>query len=142
MWTSDDFPGAQNVPWQLLIRARYVHEIDAVVASLVFNQLAAVASTEIAAHVAAAGRSTVHTSDRATAEQKVAAMSAIMDWDGPICGTRYPGWWHHGPRPHFEGISDPICSVAFAKAAELVNRAGSEELQKNLGSVLTEGFAV
>lgn len=141
MWTIDDFPGANNVPWQLLIRARYVHEIDAVVASLVFNQVAAVASTEIAAHVAEAGRRTVHTSDRATAEQKLTAMSAIMDWDGPVCGTRYPGWWHHGPGPRFEGLSDPIAGVAFARAAELVNRAGSEELQKSLGSVLTEGVA-
>jgi hypothetical protein len=139
MWRSDDFPG-DNVPWQLLIRARYVHEIDAIVASIVYHQIAAVASTEVARQVAEAGQSAVHSSDRATAEQKVSALSAVMDWDGPICGTRYPGWWPHGPH-RFEELSDPIIKVVLARAAELVNRAGSEELQKNLGSVLSERVA-
>jgi hypothetical protein len=29
MWDVDRFPGAEHVPWQLLIRARYAHELDA-----------------------------------------------------------------------------------------------------------------
>jgi hypothetical protein len=140
MWTPEDFPGAENVPWQLLIRARYVHEIDALVASVVFNKIAAVASTDVAVAVAQAARSAVPSSEHATAEHKVAALSAVMDFDGPLCGTRYPGWWH-GPH-RLEGVSDPIASVVLAKAAELVNRAGSEELQKNLGGVLSERVAV
>ena len=55
MWTQDDFPGADHVPWQLLIRARFVHEIDAVIASRVVTRLAPALGREKAVRLAAAG---------------------------------------------------------------------------------------
>ena len=59
MWDSDNFPGADNVPWQLLIRARFAHEIDAILASVVVARVGAVASVDITRQVAAVAQGVI-----------------------------------------------------------------------------------
>jgi hypothetical protein len=138
MWDIDNFPGAQNVPWQLLIRARFAHEIDAVLASTVVRQVAAVASSKVAHVVAAAAEeaSTSGNRERATAKQRLSAFDAALDFDD-WCGTQWPHHWPR-PRPRYDDLFDPMTEVVVARALDLVQRGGSEELQKTLGSALTE----
>lgn len=138
MWDIDHFPGAENVPWPLLIRARLVHELDAALASTVVRQVSLVASKKVSRVVAAAAHEAVAGGNRepATAEQRISAFDAVLDFDD-WCGTPWPHRWP-GPRPHFDELSDPIAEVVIARAAELVRRGGSEELQKTLGSTLAE----
>ena len=70
MWTPDDFPGADNVPWQLLIRARFAHEIDAIIGSIAINAVGRVAAADVVAKVvqvaneSVAGREPVKTGPR------------------------------------------------------------------------------
>lgn len=143
MWTQDDFPGAGNVPWQLLIRARYAYEIDALIASTVVRAVAVVGSRELTAKVAEAATAGVHASKRdeeATDGQRISFLSAAADWeDGGICP---PYWPWHGPRPHYvDEISDPIVAVVLERASALVAAGASEHLQASLGQVLQGGFA-
>ena len=141
MWTQDDFPGAQGVPWQLLIRARYTHEIDALIASTVVRAVSTVASRELTQKVAEAARAGVAASERgvpAGADQRVGFLDAAADWDDTgIC----PPWWPwHGPRPHYvDDVSDPITAVVLASAAQLVGKGGSAALQASLGRAVAEG---
>jgi hypothetical protein len=138
MWDIDHFPGADHVPWQLLIRARLVHELDAAVASTIVGQVSAVASTKVAHAVMRAAYDGGANGNReeASGEQRLAAFDAVLDFDD-WCGTPWPHRWP-GPRPHLDDLSDPITEVVLGKALELVRRAGSEELQKTLGSTLAE----
>jgi hypothetical protein len=133
MWTPDDFPGADNVPWQLLIRARFAHEIDAIIASLVVNQLGArlgraQATRLVEAAVVKRGK------DTATAEQKVAVISQLADWDGEICPPNWPFRWPPKKRG-FEELSDPITVIGLARAQELVGLA-SPQLKQQFGDAL------
>ncbi|MGY2877012.1 hypothetical protein ACVW00_004202 [Marmoricola sp. URHA0025 HA25] len=138
MWDIDNFPGADHVPWQLLIRARQVREIDAVLASVIVEQVGAVASGKVTHLVASAAQASIAGGNRepATSEQRIAAFDAALDFDDWRCGT-VPRRWP-GPRPRFEDLSDPITDVVISRAVDLVQRAGSEELQKSLGSALAE----
>jgi hypothetical protein len=138
MWDIDNFPGADHVPWQLLIRARQVREIDAVLASVIVEQIGAVASKKVTHSVASAAEISIAGGNRepATAEQRVAAFDAALDFDDWRCGT-VPHRWP-GPRPRFDDLSDPIADVVISRALDLVRQAGSEELQKSLGSTLAE----
>jgi len=137
MWSQEDFPTG-NIPFQLLIRARYVHEIDAVVGSVILKTLEDVASREVAVAVSTAANAAVfgRHDEKVDAEHALSAMSALADFDD-WCGTYWPRW--RGPRPHrFDGVDDPIASVILSRAADLVGVAGSETLQKSLGGVLGE----
>jgi len=137
MWDIDNFPGADNVPWQLLIRARLVDEIDAVLASTVVRQVGAVASSKVAHAVARAAEAGIAggNRERASAEQRVAAFDAALEFDD-WCGTSWP---HHWPKPKSLGdLGDPIAEVVIGRALDLVRQGGSEELQKTLGSTLAE----
>ena len=144
MWTQDDFPGAKSVPWQLLIRARYTHEIDALIASTVVRAVSTVASRELTEKVAEQAWAGVAASERgvpAGTEQRLGFLDAAAEWDdGGIC----PPWWPwHGPRPHYvDQASDPITAVVLASAAELVSKCGSAALQGSLGRALAEGAAL
>jgi hypothetical protein len=139
MWDIDNFPGADHVPWQLLIRARLVREIDAVIASTVVRNLAEVASSKVTHTVTRAAQAGLEEGNReqATSEQRLAAFDAALDFDD-WCGTRPRPWPWPGPRPHFEDLSDPMAEVVIGQALDLVRRAGSEQLQKSLGSALAE----
>jgi hypothetical protein len=138
MWDADNFPGAENVPWQLLIRARLVREIDAVLASAIVSQVGAVASKKVTHAVAMSAQAGIAGANReqASTEQRVAAFDAALDFDD-WCGTSWPHRWP--PRPKgMDDLADPITEVVLGKALELVRLAGSEELQKTLGSTLAE----
>jgi len=52
MWDPEHVPGVDHVPWQLLIRARFAHELDAVLASVVVERFGAVVSVEVTRKVA------------------------------------------------------------------------------------------
>ncbi|AYF98584.1 hypothetical protein [Protaetiibacter intestinalis] len=141
MWDPEHFPGADNVPWQLLIRARFTHQLDAVIASQVVRVLATVLPAKSAvalSHAATAAVASVPR-EKAGAEGTVRALSAYDDfWDW--CGTKWPRPF---PPRRFEDFSDPFVVLAIEKAREFVG-AGSPELQKGLGAALDEvagGFA-
>jgi hypothetical protein len=138
MWSAEDFPGAGEVPWQELIRARYQFEVDAIVASLVMRAVAVVGSGELSAEVTkAALEGAQFDSERqeAPAERRLALLETVADWDGDLC-PRF--WWP--PRPHRDDeIGDPMVNVVLENAANLVFSAGSETLQKVLGSALQQG---
>ncbi len=139
MWTYDDFPGAKNVPWQLLIRARFVHEIDAVLASTIVRNLGGVASVSVTKTLIAAAEKAL--SDKRPTEvsagQRAAAVIAVADWE-ELCPRPWP--WPWPPRRHlvFDELSDPITTVLAERAIQLVKAAGSEALQKSLGGALAK----
>jgi hypothetical protein len=139
MWDPDNFPGADHVPWQLLIRARFAHEIDAVLASVVVARVGAVASVDVARKVAAVAQDAI-TADRekVSTAGKLRALSAAADFDDWWCGTPWPHQWP--PKPHgvFDDFNDPITSLVVEQALGMVNAGGSEALQKSLGDVLSE----
>lgn len=132
----------KDTPWPLLIRARFVHEIDALVASMVSQRVGQVASLEVARAVADAAQ---HAGARrevreASPEQRVAAFEAVADWDdGDWCPT-YPHRWH-GPHHVFDDLEDPMASLVIAQALDLVKAAGSDHLQGTLGAALEKGVA-
>jgi hypothetical protein len=139
MWDPENFPGADNVPWQLLIRARFAHEIDAVLASVVAARVGAVAPVQVAARVVEAA---LHARgadiEKVTAATKVRALSAAADFDDWWCGTPWPRHWP--PKPHgiFDDLGDPIAPLVIEQALAMVRAGGSEALQKTLGEVLAE----
>ncbi len=135
MWTPDDFPGADHVPWQLLIRARLAHELDAVIASLVVRQVGAVIGDKHAMVLARSAR-VARSGEKAGAEQKVGALSLLADWDGEICPPNWPFRWPPRKRG-FEELDDPIAVLGIDRALELVT-FGSAGLQQSLGGALKE----
>ena len=139
MWDPDNFPGADNVPWQLLIRARFAHEIDAILASVVVARVGAVASVDITRQVAAVAQGVIAAErEKATAATKVRALSAAAEFDDWWCGTPWPRHWP--PKPHgvFDDFSDPIAGLVIEQALTMVRAGGSPALQKSLGDVLAE----
>ena len=138
MWSSEDFPGADQVPWPYLIRARYQFEVDAVIASMVARAALIVAPRGFGAKIAkAAVESTRFGGGReeAPAERRVAMLNLVADWDGDLCPKPRP--W-----PRFDElteIGDPSIVIVLERAMALLEVAGSEQLQKALGSALEQG---
>ena len=133
--TFDMDTSIKGLPWQLIIRARYVDEIDALLASIIAARVAQVASAETAHAVASAAQRAGRVSQRreASAEQRVAAFEAIADWEDNWCWT----WPHPWPGPRFDDVSDALAGMVMAHAAELVKVGGSEQLQVTLGAALS-----
>jgi hypothetical protein len=126
-----------HVPWQLLIRARTVDEVDAVISSVELGRLAEVASVEAVRTLAdAAGRARGAAPEPATAEQKLSVLSAVADFDDWYCGSvpRRP-WPHRGDV--LDSVSDPVTAQVARGARELVG-AGSQALQKTVGEALEQ----
>jgi hypothetical protein len=139
MWDPENFPGADNVPWQLLIRARYAHEIDAVLASVVVARVGAVASLDVARKVAAVASDAITAErEKATAPAKVRALSAAAEFDDWWCGNSWPRHWPPKPHSVFDDLGDPISGLVIEQALTMVRAGGSEALQKTLGDVLAE----
>jgi hypothetical protein len=139
MWDPDNFPGADHVPWQLLIRARYAHEIDAVLASVVVARVGAVASDGVTRKVATVAQDAISPDrEKVSAAGKLRALSAAADFDDWWCGTPWPRHWP--PKPHgvLDDLSDPIMGLVVEQALTMVRAGGSEALQKALGDVLDE----
>lgn len=140
MWTQDDFPGADKVPWQLLIRARFVDEIDAIVAHTVVQALAPLMSKERAHNLAGVAAKAALT-DRAERveldiDQRMTGLSAFCDYDDELC----PRWWPGPPFPPrkrwFGEFDDPAILLALDSVQALVRGAGSEQLGKALEGVI------
>jgi len=142
MWDPENFPGADNVPWPLLIRARYQFEVDAHIASSVVAAVARFGSDEMTAKVAEAADGAVRGSmaERAelNAEQRMAFLGAVADWeDGELC----PRWWRWPfpwpPRKDdAHGLADPIAYVALQRGLDLITAAGSPQLRESLGGAI------
>lgn len=133
MWSPEDFPGADSVPWQLLIRARYAHELDAILASVVVNSLGHRLAPERAVALVSSVKST-HDKARASAAQKVGALSLLADWDGELCPKNWPRRWPPRKRG-FEELEDPLTTLGVGRAMELLTFA-SPALQETLGTQL------
>ena len=138
MWDPDNFPGADNVPWQLLIRARFAYQLDAVLASVVVSRVGAVASVDITRQVAEVAASGVTGQrEKATASGKVQTMAALADFDD-WCGTNWPRPWPPKKNNVFDDLSDPIAGLVIEQAHATVLAGGSADLQKSLGQALAE----
>jgi hypothetical protein len=135
MFTED--ADLSHVPWQLLIRARTLGELDAVISSVVLGRLSEVGSVETIRRVAeAAEGARSAATEPATAEQKLSALSAVADFDDWYCGNgpRRP-WPHRGDV--LDTVSDPVISIVADGARQLV-KAGSPALQKTVGEALQQ----
>lgn len=147
MWTAEDFPGADKVPWQLLIRARFVREVDAFVATAIVNKVAQVASVEVAARVATAAAEAMKSvpADKLNRTTRTDALSAVADyidicppwWPWPWPGPRPPRWFD-GRESQFDKIGSPYQGLVLEGSLQLLERAGSPQLQEQLGGVLRE----
>jgi hypothetical protein len=138
MFTEDT--DLSHVPWQLLIRARTVAEVDAVLSSVVLGRLAEVASVEVVRTVASAATEAAGAGrrDEATAEHVLGALGAAADFDDWFCGTppRRRPWPHRGDL--LDDVSDPVTPLVVAGALRLVEAGGSEALRKTVGQALAE----
>jgi hypothetical protein len=135
MFTDDT--DLSHVPWQLLIRARTASEVDSLIASVVLGRIAEIGSVETVRFVAEAAQAARGAStEPATAEQKLSALSAVADFDDWYCGNgpRRP-WPHRGDV--LDTVSDPVISIVAEGARELV-KAGSPALQKTVGEALDQ----
>lgn len=135
MWTSEDFPGADNVPWQLLIRARFAHQVDAVVASTVVRTMSHYADDRAADHIAKVALAAVERSRQVgqelSPEDRVLMLERVADWDGDIC----PPWWRWPwpPRPRrLEDINDPLVYEALSRVLTFAKAVGSDVLNESL----------
>jgi hypothetical protein len=154
MWTAEDFPGADKVPWQLLIRARFVRELDVVIASTVVNRVMLVASPEVSAQVAMAASDALRTlpEEKASSEARLTAAVAVADfidicppwpWPWPRPWPQPGPWPWPGPNPGpwpgpWEKISHPMADLVLRGAVDLLETAASPELARRLGDVLHE----
>src|SRR6476620_8095921 len=137
MWTSDDFPGADHVPWQLLIRARYQYQVDAVIATMVARAALQVAPRSIGIQVAKAAMEAMSFEGReeVPAERRIAMLETVADWDGELCPRPFP--WPH--RDELFDVGDPSTVIVAERAATLLAAAGSEGLQKALSGAFEQG---
>ena len=138
MWDPEHFPGADNVPWQLLIRARYQYELDAVIASTIVRNIATLGSESLANKVGLAATKAVALSRESNGQDKAnrsaSTMSILAEFDD-WCGTGWPRWpW---PRPKSFDF-DPLVIVLADRAIAVLRKLGSEHLQQGLGDVLND----
>lgn len=138
MWDPEHFPGADNVPWPLLIRARYQFELDAVVASTIVRNITALGSESLAKKVSLAATKAVAASRESNGQDKAnrsdSLMSVLADFDD-WCGTGWPRWpW---PRPKSFDL-DPLVIVLAHHAIGVLRELGSDQLQQGLGEVLND----
>lgn len=148
MWTPEGFPGADKVPWQLLIRARLVRDVDAFVASTIVRQVTQVASVEVAARVATAAAEAMRSApvEKLDDSTRGVAFRAVADFIDICPPWPWPWPWPWpGPLPWFEGRTNPLEGIAspyegivLEGALELLGQAGSHHLHEQLGGVLKE----
>ena len=138
MWDPEHFPGTDNAPWPLLIRARYQFEVDAIVASVIVRNVAALGTAAIAEEIGLAAAKAVAVSREVNGRKKVVkgggAYALVAEFDD-CCGTRWPRWPWPGPRPRFEEL-DPIVVVLADRALGMLEAIGSPQLQEGLAGTL------
>lgn len=147
-WTFEDYPSADKVPWQVLIRARFVREVDAFVASTIVRQVTQVASVEVAAKIASAGAAATRetTADKVSRSTRSEALVAVADFIDICPPWPWPWPWPWpGPWPRFEGrenpfekVGSPYEGIVLDGALDLLGRAGSPQLQERLGGALKD----
>lgn len=140
MWDVDNFPGAGNVPWQLLIRARVQREIDAAVATAVTRIVGQCASAHVAARVARAAVEGVSggpvRSEPTSSDQRANAIVKLIEFDD-YCGTGVRQF--HPPHPHgswLDEFGEASAAVVLPAAVDLVRAVGSDHLVATLGAAL------
>lgn len=147
MWTQDNFPGADKVPWQVLIRARYQDEIDAVVAHSVLVGLAPFLSKDNAYRLAKMAAEVTQRDGSKRSElkpdRKLAALDSFVEWDGDICPPwprRWPLPWPPTPWPpapfRFDDFDDPALSLAVDAAHSLLRGAASEHVREQFREII------
>lgn len=139
MWDPEHFPGADNVPWQLLIRARFQFEVDAVLASTIVSQIGPRVAEGLANQLAVAGAQGVAGSIKEPTRAKPRSgelVTMLGDWDD-WCGTKWPRWPFPWPGPRRDWL-DPSAVLLAGKAVKLLELGGSPGLQEQLGGVLQE----
>jgi hypothetical protein len=142
MWDPEHFPGADNVPWPLLIRARFQFEVDAVVASTLVRNVARLVPDAVGREFAAVAVKAVASSREVNGRKKISTRSATMgammeldDW----CGTRWPRW--PGPRPKDDNpIPDPLVIGLADRGLAVLDSLGGGPLQEQLSGAL-QGIA-
>ncbi len=115
MWDPEHIPGA--APWQLLIGARFVHQIDAALAAAVTHHVGSRAP--IGPSAAAGVTRSVAQVTRTSAAQRGSAIIAVLDFED------------------FCAANDDLDRVLLA-AADLVRTGGSEHLRGTLGVKLEQ----
>jgi hypothetical protein len=157
-----DLPDTGTVPWQLLIRMRYVYQADVLVAAA--TQRAVVPAlpesigrafartvTAIAARAVSVGR----TEQRELGDDRVVGVARALDEFGNWCGT----WPQHQCRDEFAvrmesgaepepALSSPWRESGLAEVAVIVDAAlrlvmevGSPDLRRTLGVALEDTLA-
>lgn len=139
MYGPDSDVDLRTIPWPLLIRARFAHELDTLIASSIVRVVAQHGSHQLASTVAQAAFAGVarHGTAELSPESRLRALGALADYDDGIC----PPWWPwHGPRPHFlDEIGDPVVVNVLEQSVALLEAAGSPELQRALTPALQLG---
>lgn len=148
MWTPEDFPGADNVPWQLLIRARFVRDVDAFVATAIVRQVSQVASFEVATRVAEAAAEGMKgaAAEKVSRTGRADALGAVADfidicppwpwpWPWPWPG---PWPWLEGRENPWEKFGSPYQGTVLTGALDLLRKVGSPQLQERMGGLLEE----
>jgi hypothetical protein len=136
MFTPDDFPGADRIPWQLLIRARTEYDVTLVAASVIARAVAGHASVDVARKVASVVREVGPKQEDSRAldpKQHIANLLAFADFDD-ICP---PPWHPQGPHHVFDEFGDALAYVVIPAAITLTAAIGGESLGR-LQEVLTE----
>jgi len=148
MWDPEHFPGADNVPWELLIRARFVRELDAIVASRITRALTEVLPAKTVARFAQTATQAVAAAPREELDGETTkrAFTAFVDFDD-WCGTGRPKWPLPWPRPNWDELLrevirhefvDPLAVATIDRAQLFLEGAGSPDLQKQLGAALDD----
>ena len=148
---SDDWGYTEGMPWQELIRIRYVYEVDVLIAGAVQRAVAralpegiarqfARSVTAISAGVVQDGRAALQELDVERLGHIMRAFDDFVGWCGTPPGPRPHRWQGFGgpdPSPWKEsGLAE--VSLFVAAAADLVGAVGSKQLQGGLGIVLEE----
>lgn len=143
MWLPEDYPGG-NVPWQLLIRARYADEVDAIVGHIFLRSVGPLMAKERVRNLAATMAKLVAVDGgkrvELGADQRIVAFGAFAEWDGDICPVRWPWPWPWPPRSRWlRDFDDPAINLALDAGLKLVNGAGSQEFAEAIEQAVGGG---
>jgi hypothetical protein len=148
----DGWPDAQGIPWQELIRIRYLHQVDVLVLAAAQRAVAARLPAGFgrefarqATGIAAALGSGHRDPQKLPVERLGAVVGTLADFDGDWCGTPWPHhpWPHQVDGPVEEWREGGLAEVVLAidAATRLAAEIGTVELQRELGTVMDATIA-
>jgi hypothetical protein len=149
----DGWPDAQGIPWQELIRIRYLYQVDvlvlAAVQRAVASRLPAGSGREFARQATgiAAAVGGGHRDPQELPEARLGAVvGALADFDDDWCGTRPRPWPHRaegaeGDRSPWQagGLAEVV--LAIDAATRLAANIGTPDLQRALGTAMEATLA-